>query len=79
METATFEEIFTEEIFTEAGIIPRWIEQGIERGIEQGIEQGTEKTARNLLAKGMPIEETAQVTELPVEKVRILASQVKAE
>ena len=79
MGTATFEEIFTE-----AGIIPRWIEQGIEKGIEQGlekgieqgIEQGKEKTAQNLLVKGMPIEEVAQVTELPIRKVRFLASRM---
>jgi len=74
-----------EEVFTKAGIIPQWIErgieqgieQGIERGIERGIEQGKEKTALNLLAKGMPIEEIAQITELPIEKVRALGKGKK--
>ena len=82
METATFEEVFTE-----AGIIPQWIERGIERGIEQGIErgiergieqgieQGIEKTAYNLLAAGMPINDVARVTELPLEKVLTLVSK----
>jgi hypothetical protein len=69
--TATFEEVFTE-----AGIIPRWIEQGIERGIEQGIEQGKEEKAlaiaRNLLVKGWAIEDVAETTDLPIEKVRSL-------
>ena len=61
MRAATFEEVFTE-----AGIIPQWI--------ERGIEQEKVRTAKNLLAKRMPIEEIAQVTELPVEKIRTLAS-----
>ena len=71
-----------EEVFTEAGIIPEWIDrgvkqgmkQGIELGIEQGIERGKEKTARNLFNRGMPVEEIAQVTELPVEKIRVLSA-----
>jgi hypothetical protein len=73
--TATFEEVFTE-----AGIIPQWIEQGIERGIEQGIERGIERgeekkalaIARNLLAKGWTVEDVAETTDLPSEKVRSL-------
>jgi len=75
MRTATFEEVFTE-----AGIIPRWIEMGRQEGISIGIEQGIdigierlEKTAQNLLAMGMSVEETARATELPVEKVRSLS------
>jgi predicted transposase/invertase (TIGR01784 family) len=82
-DTKTFEEVFTE-----AGIIPQWIEQGIERGIEQGIEQGIERgieqgiergeekkalaIAKNLLAKGWAVEDIAETTELPSEKVRSL-------
>jgi hypothetical protein len=65
-----------EEVFTEAGIIPQWIERGIERGIEQGIEQGEEKKAlaiaRNLLAKGWVVEDVAETTDLSLEKVRSL-------
>jgi hypothetical protein len=55
--TATFEEVFTE-----AGIIPQWI------------ERGKFVTARNLLAKGWSVEEIAETTELPVEKIRSLVS-----
>jgi hypothetical protein len=50
-------------------------EEGIEQGIEQGREQ-VERTARNLLAMGMAIDDIAQATELPVEKVYALASEV---
>jgi len=40
------------------------------RIIERGRVQEREKTVRNLLARNMPIEDIAQVTELPVEKIR---------
>jgi hypothetical protein len=66
-DTATFEEVFTE-----AGIIPQWIERGIEQGIEQGKEEQALAIARNLLAKGWTVEEVAGTTELPVEKGRSL-------
>jgi hypothetical protein len=62
-----------EEVFTEAGLIPEWMERGRAQGLEQGRVQGMEKTARNLLAKNMPLEEIAEVTELPLEKIRALA------
>jgi hypothetical protein len=73
--TATFEEVFTE-----AGIIPQWIERGVEQGIEQGIERGIERgaekkalaIARNLLAKGWAAEDVAETTDLSIEKVRSL-------
>jgi hypothetical protein len=57
-----------EEVFTEAGIIPQWID----RGVKQGIEQGEVKVARNLLTKGWAVEDVAEMTELPLEKVRSL-------
>ena len=74
-----------EEVFTEAGIIPEWIERGrkegiklgMERGIEKGIERGMEKsreqTVRNLYSMGMSAEQISQATELPIEKVRVLS------
>jgi predicted transposase/invertase (TIGR01784 family) len=58
-----------EELLTESGQIPEWLERGRIQGIEQGTERGKEITARNLLKMGMPIAEIAQATELPVEKV----------
>ncbi|MDR1278884.1 MAG: hypothetical protein LBK02_09040, partial [Treponema sp.] len=70
-----------EEVFTEAGIIPQWIDRGIEQGIERGIEQGEEKKAlaiaRNLLAKGWAVEDVAETTDLPLEKVRSLVVDSK--
>ena len=74
-----------EELFMEVGLTPKLIERGKEQGIaqgrelgivqgrEQGIVQGREEVARNLLAMGMPVEEIARASELPVEKVRSLA------
>jgi hypothetical protein len=69
-----------EEVFTRAGIIPRWIErgrkEGIEKGIEKGIVQGEEKKAleiaRKLLDEGWSIEKTAGIARLTVKKVRSL-------
>jgi hypothetical protein len=61
-----------EEVFTEAGIIPQWIERGIEQGIERGEERKALAIARNLLAKGWAVEDVAETTDLPVEKVRSL-------
>ena len=86
----TFEEVFTKAgiipEWIERGVkqglergieqgIERGIEQGIEQGIERGIERGKEKTAKNLLGIGMPMEMIAQVTELPVEKIRVLSQK----
>jgi len=63
-----------EEVFTKAGIIPEWLErgrkQGREEGREEGFEKGKEIIARNMLRMGMSVEEIAQATELPVEKIR---------
>jgi hypothetical protein len=57
-----------EEVFTEAGIIPQWIE----RGIERGEEKKALAIARNLLAKGWAVEDVAETTDLPIEKVHSL-------
>jgi len=45
---------------------------------EMAIERNQEKTARNLLARSMPLEDIAQVTELPVEKIRSFAASPSA-
>jgi hypothetical protein len=60
-----------EEVFTEAGIIPEWME----RGRVQGTEQGKEVTARNLLKMGMPIAEIVQATELSIEKIMQMSNE----
>jgi flagellar biosynthesis/type III secretory pathway protein FliH len=65
-----------EEVFTEAGIIPQWIARGKKEGKKEGKEEGKiEKAlaiARNLLAKGWTLEDVAETTDLPLEKVRSL-------
>jgi hypothetical protein len=38
-----------DEIFTEAGYIPKWLEQGREQGIEQGVEKGVKKERKEVL------------------------------
>jgi predicted transposase YdaD len=53
-----------EEVFTEAGIIPQWI--------EQGKEAKARVIALNLLAKGWTAEEVAETTDLSLEKVHSL-------
>jgi hypothetical protein len=53
-----------EEVFTEAGIIPQWI--------DQGKKEKALAIARNLLAKGWAVQEVAETTELPLEQVRSL-------
>jgi len=58
------------EILDEEGVLP----QVIEAIAEKREERGRERTARNLLARSMPIEDIAQVTELPIEKIRLLAA-----
>jgi hypothetical protein len=60
-----------EELLTESGQIPKWLEQGR----VQGTEQGKEITARNLLKMGMPIAEIAQATELPFERIMQMSSE----
>jgi predicted transposase/invertase (TIGR01784 family) len=47
-------------------------EEAREEGIAQGFEKGMEQAARNFLAMGITIDETARATGLPVEKVRAL-------
>jgi len=51
-----------EEVFTEAGIIPQWI--------EQGKEQRSLEIAQSLRAKGWTFNEIAEVTKIPATKVR---------
>ena len=58
------------EILEEEGVLP----QVIDAIVEKREERGRERTVRNLLARSMPIEDIAQVTELPIEKIRLLAA-----
>ena len=52
------------------------IEQGIEKGIEQGAEQKAIETAKKLISMGLSLEQVAQGTELPLEKVIKLKEEI---
>ena len=58
-----------EEVFTEAGLIPEWLE----RGRIQGREQGLEVAARNALVKGLPIDVIHDITGLDIQTIEQLA------
>ena len=51
------------------------MEQGLERGVEQGIQQGVELTALNMLAKGMPTADIAEITSLSTAVILDLTSK----
>jgi hypothetical protein len=69
MKAATFEEVFTE-----AGIIPEWIERGRKQGIEQGREEGMVVAARNALAEGASVEFVRKITGLDMEAIKSLGT-----
>jgi hypothetical protein len=68
-----------EEVFTKAGIIPKWLErgrkQGLDEGLEQGREQGLERAARNALVEGASPEFVQKITGLDLETINRLASK----
>ena len=56
--------------------IERGIEQGIQKGISEGAEQKAIETAKKLLSMNLSLEQIAQATSLPLEKIQALASEV---
>ena len=54
------------------------IEQGLEKGIKQGMEKGKHEanteTAQRLLAMGLPAEQVAKATQLPLEIIKNLSN-----
>ena len=56
------------------------LQQGIEQGLERGLEQGAYKkaleTAQNLLSMGLSPEQVAQGTNLPVETIHEIQSNL---
>ena len=49
---------------------------GIDKGISQGAEQTKIETAKNLLSMNLSLEQIAQATSLPLEKIQELASKI---
>jgi len=62
-----------EEIFEEAGLLPRMIERASQRYLEQGREQGVENVARNAINKGLPVDLIHDITGLDIETIQELA------
>lgn len=50
--------------------------KGLKKGIKKGIEKGKLKTAENCLRKGLSIEDTAELTELPLSTIQELAAKL---
>ncbi|MCL2762758.1 MAG: hypothetical protein FWD36_06085 [Treponema sp.] len=85
MREATLEEVFVdaymmeparfENLFTKAGVIPKWVGVGRAEGIEQGVAQEKAEVVRNLFAMDMSIENIAKAVQLPIEKVYALAAE----
>ena len=48
--------------------------EGLAEGIEQGAERKAIETARKFLQEGLPVEQIARCTDLPLEKVQELAN-----
>jgi predicted transposase YdaD len=67
MRTATFEEVFTE-----AGIIPEWLERGRVQGKAEGIEASKLDIARKMKGMGDSIEKIQIITDLPLETIEQL-------
>ena len=57
------------------------IQKGLQQGISQGIQQGEYKakieTAKNLLAMGLSIENICKATDLSIEEVNLISSNIK--
>jgi predicted transposase/invertase (TIGR01784 family) len=49
-------------------------EEGLERGLKEGWERGREKIARNVLAKGLPLDTIKEITGLDSETIRNIGS-----
>ena len=60
----------------EAGV-GKGLEMGLEKGLEMGVEKGLVKTARNALAKGLPVELVCDITGLDMEAVAGLQAGIE--
>ena len=60
----------------ENSIFDNFFDDAIEEGREIGKEESMEKVAINLINKNMDIEEIAEITELPIEKVEELKNKI---
>jgi len=81
-----------EKVLEEGGVVMNTVFQqlrdegkeiGVKEGKEIGVKEGEEKkslrVALNCLIKGMDIETIAEITDLPIERIKILKSAVQQE
>lgn len=59
----------------EKGIV-EGMEKGIEKGIVEGIVEGKKMIAINLLRKGFPVEQVAEISELEIEEIMRLRKEM---
>jgi predicted transposase/invertase (TIGR01784 family) len=50
----------------------RGMQQGMQRGMRRGAEQRAYESARRMLARRVPLEQVAEFTQLPLDKLRSL-------
>ncbi|MDR1655041.1 MAG: hypothetical protein LBR96_03500 [Treponema sp.] len=62
-----------EKVLENIGLTARWEERGIKKGEERGEEKKALEIVGNLLKMGLPAEQIAEASGLPVEKVRALS------
>jgi predicted transposase/invertase (TIGR01784 family) len=55
------------------------VKEGREIGVKEGEEKKSLRVALNCLIKGMDIETIAEITDLPVERIKLLKSAVQQE
>lgn len=48
------------------------IQQGIEQGMQQGAQQEKEILVKKMLLKGRPMKEIADLTDLPLSKIKLI-------
>jgi predicted transposase/invertase (TIGR01784 family) len=53
------------------------VKEGKEIGVKEGEEQNKLKVALNCLIKGMDIDTIAEITDLPVERIKLLKSAIQ--
>lgn len=61
------------------------IDEGRQKGMQEGREEGrkegdierAKKTARNMLNRGIPLQDVAEVLELPIETIKIWIGETR--
>jgi len=73
LEAYKMSDMTLDEIFVEVGAAARWEARGKAIGEANGEAIGEEKIARNMLRKGLSVEQVAELSGLDIEKIRKIA------